>query len=175
MPTNSQTGEEHANNSAITCRPVQPDDSPFLLELYATTRANEMALVPWTSEQKQAFVSMQFAAQQDHYQKQFSGASHEIVLANDRPIGQLYVARLEDEIRIVDFTITPEQRNAGVGSFLLQRLLDEAAGATKVVKIYVEDFNPSLRLFERMGFTPVDKQGIHLLLQWTPHGGATGE
>jgi RimJ/RimL family protein N-acetyltransferase len=175
MPTNSRTGEEHPNTSTISCRPVQPDDAPFLLELYATTRANEMALVPWTIEQKQAFISMQFAAQQDHYRKQFSGASHEIVLANDRAIGQFYVGRLEDEIRIIDFTITPEQRNVGVGSFLLKRLLDEAADAEKVVKIYVEEFNPSLRLFERMGFAPVDKQGIHVLMEWTADGRATDE
>jgi len=85
------------------------------------------------------------------------------------------VARLEHEMRIIDFTIMPEQRNAGVGSFLLRRLLDEAAFAAKVVRIYVEDFNPSLHLFERMGFKPVDKEGIHLLMEWTADDNATDE
>jgi GNAT superfamily N-acetyltransferase len=172
---NSRTGEGLANNSTISCRPVQHDDAPFLLELYASTRAAELALVSWTVEQQQAFVSMQFAAQQDYYQKQYPGASHEIVLAGDRPIGQLYVARLEEEIRIIDFILMPEQRNAGIGSFLLKRLLHEAASAGKVIKIYVEEFNPSLHLFERMGFASVDKQGMHLLMERTPQGNATHE
>ena len=175
MPTSRQSGEEPSNNSTISTRPVEPDDATLLLELYASTRAEELAPVPWTDEQRQAFVSMQFAAQQDHYRKQYPLASHEIVLLDGRPIGQLYVARLEHELRMIDLTIMPDRRNAGVGSFLLRRLLDEAALVAKVVRIYVEEFNPSLRLFERMGFKPVDKEGIHLLLEWTAHGDATDE
>lgn len=175
MPMNRPAGDELPNNSAISCRPVQSEDAPFLLELYASTRAEELALVPWTVEQQHAFVKMQFTAQQDHYRNEYPAASHEIVLASDCPVGQLYVARLEDEIRIVDFTLVSQRRNAGVGSFLLRRLLQEAATAGKAVRIYVEDFNPSRRLFERMGFAPVDKQGIHLLMQWTPHDGAADE
>jgi GNAT superfamily N-acetyltransferase len=171
----SRPAEELPNSSTISTRPVQPDDEPLLLDLYASTRADELALIPWSVEQKQAFVGMQFAAQQDHYQKEYPGASHEIILASDRPIGHLYVAWLEDEIRIIDFTLLPEQRNAGVGSFLLTRLLQQAASAGKVVRIYVEEFNPSLRFFERLGFAPIGKQSIHLLLEWTTDGVATDE
>ena len=175
MPMNSRTGEQLPTNSTISTRPIKQDDTPLLLELYASTRAEELALVPWTVEQRQAFVSMQFAAQQDHYQKQYPGATHEMVLVNERPIGQIYVAQLEDEVRIIDFTIMPDQRNAGVGSFLLRRLLDEAALVARVVRIYVEDFNSSLRLFERMGFKPVDKEGMHILMEWAADGDATDE
>jgi len=175
MPISRQAGKEPLNNSTISTRPVQQDDAPFLLWLYASTRAEELALVPWTDEQRQVFLRMQFAAQQDHYRKQYPLAIHEIVLVNERPIGQLYVARLEHEMRIIDLTIMPDQRNGGVGSFLLRRLLDEAALAARVVRIYVEDFNPSLRLFERMGFKPVEKEGMHILMEWTAHDGATDE
>ena len=43
----------------LTLRPCTDDDLPFLLEVYASTRADEMAIVPWTDEEKQAFVRMQ--------------------------------------------------------------------------------------------------------------------
>jgi RimJ/RimL family protein N-acetyltransferase len=175
MPISRPAGEEPLNHSTISARPIQQDDATFLLELYASTRAEELALVPWTDEQRQAFLRMQFAAQQDHYRKQYPLAIHEIVMASEQPIGQLYVARLEHELRIIDFTLMPDQRNGGVGSFLLRRLLDEAALVAKVVRIYVEDFNPSLRLFERMGFKPVDKEGMHILMEWAAHGNATDE
>jgi len=175
MPISRNAGEEPPNNSTISTRPVQRDDATLLLELYASTRAEELALVPWTDEQRQAFVRLQFAAQQDHYRKQYPLAIHEIVLVNERPIGQLYVARLEHEMRIIDFTIMPDQRNAGVGSVLLRRLLNEAGLAARVVRIYVEDFNPSLRLFERMGFKAVAKEGMHLLMEWTADDNATDE
>jgi len=175
MTSNSQPNEELQNSDTISVRPVQPDDAPFLLDLYASTREAELALVPWTAEQREAFVSAQFAAQQDHYQKKYPDAIHEIFLADERPIGHLHVAQLEDEIRIIDFTVKTERRNAGVGSFQLRRILDQAETAGKVVRIYVEDFNPSLRFFERMGFQPVATEGMHLLLEWTANGKATDE
>ena len=157
----------------ITLRPVGPDDHEFLVEVYASTRADELALVPWTSEQRQAFIKHQFTAQQDHYRKRYPAAAHEIILGNQEPIGQMFVARVENEIRIVDFTVIPERRNAGVGSFLLRGLLEEAASTGKAVRIYVEEFNPSLRLFERMGFKQIAQENMHLLLQWTANGKTT--
>jgi hypothetical protein len=36
------------------------------------------------------------------------------------------------------------------------------------VGIYVESFNPSLSLFERLGFSEVEKEGLNLLLRWHP-------
>ena len=152
----------------VTLRPVGPDDHEFLVEVYASTRADELALVPWTSEQRQAFIKHQFTAQQDHYAKTYPGASHDIILSNNRQAGRLYVARLDHEIRIIDITLLPAERNAGIGSYLIQQLLDEANSTGKITRIYVEEFNPSLRLFKRLGFSPSEQQGIHLLMQWNP-------
>jgi RimJ/RimL family protein N-acetyltransferase len=154
--------------SNITIRPVGPDDHDFLLQVYASTRAAEMALVPWTSEQQQAFIRLQFAAQQAHYEKTYPAASHDIVLSNGRPVGRLYVARLDHEIRIVDITMLPAERNFGIGSYLIKQLLDEAKQTGKVTRIYVEEFNPSLRLFERLGFTRSEQHGIHVLMERIP-------
>ena len=62
----------------------------------------------------------------------------------------------------------PSERNAGIGSFLLRGLVDEAGRVGKVVRIYVESYNPSLRFFERLGFRQIEQHGIHLLLEWSP-------
>ena len=153
--------------SPITLRPVGPNDQDFLVEIYASTRAEEMAMVPWTTEQQQAFIRAQFNAQQDHYAKKYPAASHDIILSNDRQVGRLYVARLDQEIRIVDITVIPAERNVGIGSYLIKQLLDEANRTGKVTRIYVEEFNPSLRLFERLGFSISEQHGIHLLMEWT--------
>jgi len=154
--------------SNITLRPVGPDDHEFLVEVYGSTRAEELALVPWTSEEQQAFIRSQFAAQQDHYAQKYPAASHDIIVSDNREVGRLYVARLDHEIRIVDITLLPGERNAGIGSHLIRRLLAEAERTGRAVRIYVEEFNPSLHLFERLGFSPSEQQGIHLLMQWNP-------
>ena len=155
----------HAN---ITLRPVVVGDQDFLIEVYAGTRAEELALVPWTSDQQQAFIRSQFAAQQDHYAQKYPAASHDIIVSDNRQVGRLYVARLDHEIRIVDITVLPGERNAGIGSHLIRQLLAEAERTGRAVRIYVEEFNPSLHLFERLGFSPTEQQGFHLLMQWNP-------
>lgn len=155
-------------NSEITLRPIGPDDYDFLVEVYGSTRAEEMALVPWTMEQQQAFVRSQFAAQQDHYTKTYPTASYDIIMSDSRPVGRLYVARLDQEVRIIDITLLPAERNAGIGSYLIKQLLDEANRAGKVTRIFVEEFNPSRRLFERLNFSLSEQHGIHMLLQCNP-------
>lgn len=162
-------GSQSPGPSNISLRPAGSDDYEFLVAVYGSTRAEELALVPWTAEQQQAFVRSQFAAQQDHYEKKYPTASHDIIMSDSRPVGRLYVARLDQEIRIIDITLLPAERNAGIGSYLIEQLLDEANRSGKMTRIYVEEFNPSLRLFERLGFSPSEQQGIHLLLQCNPN------
>lgn len=152
----------------VTLRPVEPDDLDFLIEVYGSTRADELALAPWTAEQCQAFVRSQFIASQEHYAKTYPGARHDVILSNGRRVGRLYVARLDQEMRIIDLTLLPAERHSGVGSYLIQQLLDEAKSTGKLVRIYVEEFNPSLQLFERFGFTRREQQGIHVLMEKTP-------
>src|SRR5437762_72825 len=104
-------------NDTITLRPVRwPEDKSFLQALYASTRAEELANVPWTDEQKEAFCRMQFAAQHQHYQEHYVGASFDVIELDGQPIGRLYVARWENEIRIVDWNCGfPAGRMAVVG------------------------------------------------------------
>jgi ribosomal protein S18 acetylase RimI-like enzyme len=154
--------------SPISLRPAGPEDERFLLEVYATTRADELALVPWNEDQKQAFVRMQLEAQQYHYRKFYPEGKHEIILCDDRPVGRLYVAEMDQEIRILDITVLPPDRNAGIGSHLIGKLLDEAARARKSLSVHVESFNPSIQLFERLGFAQTETEGIYVLMKWTP-------
>ena len=152
----------------ITLRPVVPEDHDFLVEIYGSTRAEEMASVPWTDEQRRLFIRSQFSAQQDHYTQKYPTANHDVILANGKQVGRLYVASLEGEIRIVDITLLPTERNVGIGSYLLRNLLEEAQRTSKVTRIYVEEFNPSLGLFTRLGFNVKEKHGFHLLMEWIP-------
>jgi ribosomal protein S18 acetylase RimI-like enzyme len=152
----------------IKLRDALPEDESFLFEVYASTRAEEIALVPWDDEQRKSFLTIQFAAQHSHYRAQFPDASYSVILRDDLPLGRFYVRKDKDEIRILDLTILPEYRNSGIGTSLLRELLDEAAQSKKRVLIYVETFNPSLRLFERLGFKSIAEEGINFLMECCP-------
>lgn len=147
------------------------DDRRFLLGVYASTRADELARVPWTDDQKQAFVEMQFTAQDRCYREHHPTGSFDVVLVDSRPVGRLYVDRWPLEIRIVDIALLPEHRNAGVGTSLLRRLMAEAAASSRKLSIHVEVFNPAVRLYTRLGFVPVEDRGVHRLLEWAAADG----
>ncbi|MCK6624308.1 MAG: GNAT family N-acetyltransferase [Anaerolineae bacterium] len=155
-------------HQALTFRPIGPDDESFLYEVYASTRAEEMALVDWTEDQKKAFLRMQFNAQHQYYQDVYAGANFQIILLNGQPIGRLYLARWSHEIRIIDIALLSQFRNSGIGTALLKDLLAEAAQAGQAVTIHVEKFNQALRLYERLGFVKTLDKGVYFFLKWTP-------
>lgn len=152
---------------AITLHAVSDTDTELLRRIYASTRAAELAMTPWSEEQKEAFCRMQFDAQRSHYEKHYPAASHDIIQRDGVAAGRLYVDRGESEILIVDIALLPEHRGAGIGTRLLRELQEEARTAGKMLTIHVEKFNPALRLYERLGFSIKGDEGVYLLMAWT--------
>jgi ribosomal protein S18 acetylase RimI-like enzyme len=152
----------------LSFRPITAADLPFLARLYASTRWEELAGVPWTDEQKHAFLRFQFDAQHDHYQKHYPRASFDVVLVDGEPAGRLYVDEWAREIRLVDVALLPEVRNRGLGTRLLGVVMARAEAAAKTLTIHVEGFNPALRLYERLGFRRIGEHGPYLLMEWKP-------
>ncbi len=151
----------------VTLRPETEDDIPFLLAVYASTRADEMALVPWTQAQKDAFVLMQFRFQRKHYLENYGGASFDIVIVEGSAAGRLYVFRGASEIRIIDIALLPAYRGRGIGGGLLAKVLDEARRNGLVVSIHVERNNPAQHLYQRLGFQFAGEQGpVYLLMEY---------
>jgi ribosomal protein S18 acetylase RimI-like enzyme len=154
---------------AITFRPIAPDDMDFLLRVYHSTREEELAMVlDWTAEQKDAFVRQQFAAQHAWYHDHYEGATFDVILVDGAPAGRLYVHRREKEIRLVDITLLPEFRQGGIGTSLLHDLLAEGEASGRPVTIHVEVYNPAMRLYERLGFRPIEERGPYRLMEWRP-------
>jgi len=150
----------------ITLREATAQDEGFLREVYASTRANEMALVPWTDEQKAAFLKFQFDAQDSYYRAQYPAARFQVICNDDEPIGRLYVVREDEQIRILDVTILPDHRAQGFGSTLIDELLDEAIATKKSLTIWIEPDNPSQSFFRRKGFSMVQEEGFNQLLEF---------
>ena len=159
-------GEE--NFLAVKLRPATEEDKTFLLNLFATTRAEELAMLNLDENQKQAFVAMQFNAQRSQYEMSYPQAHHNIILWNDSPIGRLLVDRGKREFNLVDIALLPAHRNAGIGTHLLQGLLLEAEAAGKPVRLNVWHTNPAKRLYERMGFSGDEKGGVYCEMLWNP-------
>jgi len=155
-------------NDDISLRPVSPDDEAFIVDVYGSTRADEMALTGWSAEQQLAFIKMQAEAQRRHYKAYYPEGEHNLILLNGQPVGRVYTAEKEDEIRILDIALVASHRNSGIGTPIIRDILARGQETGKPVRIYVESYNRSLALFERLGFTKVEDDGVNLLLEWRP-------
>jgi|SRR5215831_2629842 len=160
--------KQRTSDEQVTLRPVTAADDDFIFNCYASTRAQELEQLPWSPEQKENFVRMQYTAQKQHYAAEAPQADHDIIYVDSAPVGRIYLDRRENVLHILDITVLPQHRNHGTGALLLRRLLDEAGSAGKPVTIYVENFNPSLHFFERLGFQKDHEKGFHLLMKWQP-------
>jgi len=153
---------------ALTLRLITPDDSDFLYRVYASAREAELALTGWDDAQKMAFLRMQFNAQHAYYQEHYTTAQFLIIELEGEPIGRLYVVQWPDEIRIIDIALLPEYRDRGYGTRLLDNILAEGARAGLPVTIHIEQFNPALKLYERLGFRPITAHGVYYLMEKKP-------
>ena len=150
----------------MSLRSTTPADTSLLARVYASSRAEELAVTGWSDEQKEIFCRRQFDAQAAYYAANYPEASFQVIERDDTPIGRLYVARWEKEIRIVDITLLPEFRGSGIGTKLLRELQDEARTTGKSLTIHVERFNRALQLYERLGFHQIEDKGVYLLMSW---------
>ncbi|HWY25428.1 MAG TPA: N-acetyltransferase [Nevskia sp.] len=156
----------------ITLRPVTDADLPFLFRLYASTRDGELAPLPWSEEQKQAFLRMQFEAQRSHYARHYAGGRFDLVMADGAPVGRLYVHRGDREIHLIDICFLPPYRGRGFGTRLLSELLAEGAAQGSSVSLQVEKSNPAKQLYRRLGFIMAGDAGLydHMTWQAPAHG-----
>src|SRR5215470_13045909 len=119
-------------------------------------------------EQQAAWLHMPCAAQHQFYQERSTQTDFLLLLHDAVPVGRLSVARWQDESRMVDIALLPPSRNTGIGTAILRALLAEAAVAHQPVRIPVEQCNPALRLYERLGCAPIEDKGVYLFMEWAP-------
>ena len=150
----------------VALRNAVEDDQPFLADLYASTRAEEMALAAsWSDERKRAFLLHQFMLQDQHYRLHYPNAERLLIEQGGTPIGRIFVAISVAEIRLMDVALVPAARGRGIGSALLTRLLDYADRLGRPVTLHVEPFSPALRMYERAGFAYVETRGIYQFMR----------
>ena len=153
-------------DESLTLRPVTPQDEPFLTRVYASTRAEELAITGWSDEQKAVFCRMQFHAQSTDYARNYPHAFFQIIERGGQSVGRLYVGRSAKDVHIIDISLLPEFRGSGIGTKLLRDLQEEARAAGKALTIHVERFNRALALYQRLGFREIEDKGVYLLMQW---------
>jgi len=101
------------------------------------------------------------------YLASFPQARFDIIELDGAPIGRIVVDRPGTEIHIVDQAVVPAMRNRGFGTAIMRALMDEAARDGLPVRLKVASSNdPSMRLYLRLGFVPIEEVPFYVGMEW---------
>ncbi|PCI63627.1 MAG: GNAT family N-acetyltransferase [Gammaproteobacteria bacterium] len=76
----------------------------------------------------------------------------QIISLNDKPIGLLKLAMFDDHLHIRQFQILPKVQGKGVGSKVLEDVINRALKRNLSITLNVLLANPALELYLRSGF-----------------------
>jgi GNAT superfamily N-acetyltransferase len=148
-------------------RQVTPDDDPFLISVYASTRAEELAQVQWQPEQQEAFIKWQFEMQRREYDARFPDAEYDVIEIDGQPGGRIWIGRDAKQVRLMDIALLPEFQNRGAGTLLVRDLIEEARATSKSLRHMVFVLNNNAdRFYERLGFVVIEEMGGYKHMEW---------
>lgn len=152
----------------VELRPATAADDHFLRDLYATTRARELAATGLTPEQVEGFVNMQWRAQALDYTARFPAARHDMVVADGIDVGRFWVDHRPQHILVLDIALRPEWCGRGIGTILFTNLQATAAATESAIGHSVaKDNTQAIRFYRRLGFDVVDELDFHHVMKWS--------
>ena len=155
------------DGGTVELRPVSESDNEFLLSVYGSTRADEMAQVEWAEGQQEMFLRWQFDMQRREYSARFPDAEYSVILVDQQPAGRIWVGSDNEQIRLLDIALLPQFQNRGVGTALLQRLMTRANNEDKALRHMVFVLNNNAdRFYERLGFKQIEDFGAYKHMEW---------
>lgn len=149
-------------------RPATLDDLPFLRALYHSFRQDELARIPWSPEDKQAFLDQQFNLQHRYYIGVFPQTDFLVIEKDGAPIGRLYINLSADIWHIIDIGFLIEWRGQGLGSTMLKAIQNAATTrGSPGIGLHVDRKNKrAYDLYQALGFTVVEAGDTHIRMKW---------
>ena len=149
-------------------RPCEETDHEALVAVYASTRASEIAHLPWTAEQADAFVRSQFELQERDWSGRRPRAECSVLIVGGRVVGRLVIDRDGVDLHVVDIALLDETRGLGIGSAIIRELAEEADRDGRGITLFVEEGSRAARFYARLGFVEIDCVGVHRHLRRAP-------
>lgn len=148
----------------IELRPATVADEPFLRELYYSTRRDEVAGWGWDEAMREAFLAQQYAARRFGEAALGARLEQRIILGDGRPLGAIAIVAHHHSTELHDIALLPHYRGQGIGTALIRAELEAAAAAGRSIFLHALSGGPALRLYLRLGFQPVEDDGIYTLM-----------
>ena len=111
------------------------------------------------------------AYQQTHFKQHFTLIDAFVITVAEADIGKLQVEKNRDTIFLASIQILPEYQRNGIGTAIIQTLMDAAKTYRLEITLQVLKANSAARrLYEKLGFITYGETVMHYLMRFTaPH------
>jgi GNAT superfamily N-acetyltransferase len=157
----------HIRETTFHLRRAGIADLEFLLTLYAQQRTAELEISGMDIVQRTLFIQSQFRARHLSYAALYPTASDQIIeLECGTAIGRFLVERIEDEIRLVDIALIPEQQAHGIGTKLIRTPQLECEAHQGTLKLQVLKGTLAEKLYRQLGFVATGEDPFRIQMVW---------
>jgi len=144
--------------SNVQLRQATPADSDFAYQVKKAALGEYVAKTwGWDEE-----------FQLEYHRKDFDPSVIQIMTVDDSDVGWVVFTRSDDEIQVNEIYILPEHQRQGIGSHLINQLLEEAQEKGVPVTLGVLKVNPARRFYEKLGFSVIGETDTHYRMAWCP-------
>jgi GNAT superfamily N-acetyltransferase len=142
----------------ISFRPTTAEDPAFLYDLHRAAMQHYVAQT-WGWDE---------AWQRNYFQQQFNPEECQIITFQGKDVGVVSVIKGETEVFLKFIEVLPEYQNQGVGTAVIQSILEKAHHTGHPVCLQVLRVNPARSLYERLGFLITGETATHYLMRAMP-------
>ena len=122
-----------------------------------------------SEEQKNNIITQQFTIEQEQMISMYPEAELNMIIYEEKPVGIIYLYYGEKAHRILEIGLLEEYRGRGIGSHIVNRVIDNAVEKKKAVFLQVSWFNEAAyRFYEKLGFKLVENKGIAYEMKFNP-------
>lgn len=137
-------------SSGIILRPATADDLEALDDLH-TRCMREMVqqVYEWRPAQ---------------FRETFDSGVNFLIVVDDVGVGLISYLREHDAIRIGNLLVEPSRQRSGIGTRVIQQILEKAKRENCGVRLRVLRHNPAVALYERLGFAIISEDEYAYLM-----------
>ena len=142
----------------IKFSPVSLNDLQLLFELHSISMSEVVAQVFGWDEGRQKAM----------FCEKFKTMDHFWILLDEKPVGAIRLKEHPGLLEIRSLEIYPQYQRQGIGTALIQHLIQRAHHEKINLFLRAFQINPAIHLFMRMGFKIYDENDTHFMMIYRP-------
>ncbi|WP_417624169.1 hypothetical protein [Paremcibacter congregatus] len=153
----------------ISFSSIKETDRGFLYDLYIATQRRDPIELDHRDTQKNAFfLRQQFSIQLQHYHQNYKCADFLLIKARGKPVGRLFLEERFFELRILDLSLMPRERNKGYRQKIIHGILRRAEETGRSIRVHVDKDSSLRQRYLDLGFKITEHRGRYDFMQWVP-------